>query len=183
MCKGYKCYHPVSKKIMASRHVFDESVFPYKTSPTSTATQPSSHTLLVFYTWIPCSDFNSVAGNTVTAPVPPCLSPLPRFTIPTLALQASDATLSQESRHNLQLEALPLVPQVEGEQSVEEEAHWQEEEAHSQENFEFSGNLPQGHFESGAATGNLREHSAAATRNLGDHLEEHFESAAATGNS
>ena len=69
-----------------------------------------------------------------------------------------------------------LVPQVEGEQSVEEEAH-------SQENFEFSGNLPRGHFESVAATGNLREHSAAATRNLGDHLEEHFESAAATGNS
>lgn len=46
-----------------------------------------------------------------------------------------------------------------------------------------SGNLPRGHFESVAATGNLREHSAAATRNLGDHLEEHFESAAATGNS
>lgn len=113
----------ISKKIMASRHVFDESVFPYKTSPTSTATQPSSHTLLIFDTWIPCSDFNSVAGNTVTAPVPPCLSPLPTFTIPTLALQASDATLSQESRHNLQPEALPLVPQVEGEQSVEEEAH------------------------------------------------------------
>jgi hypothetical protein len=87
---------------MASRHVFDESVFPYKTSPTSTATQPSSHTLLIFDTWIPCSDFNSVAGNTVTAPVPPCLSPLPTFTIPTLALQASDATLSQDSRHNLQ---------------------------------------------------------------------------------
>lgn len=116
-------YHPVSKKIMASRHVFEESVFPYKTSPISTATQPSSHTLLIFNTWIPYSDFSSVAGNTVIAPVPPCLSPLPTFTIPTLALQASDATLSQESHHNLQPEALPSVPQVEGEQSVEEEAH------------------------------------------------------------
>ena len=168
---------------MASRHVFEESVFPYKTSPISTATQPSSHTLLIFNTWIPYSDFSSVAGNTVIAPVPPCLSPLPTFTIPTLALQASDATLSQESHHNLQPEALPLVPQVEGEQSVEEEAHWHEEEAHWQENFEFSGNLSQGQFESIATTGNLREHSAVATRNLGDHLEEHFESAVATGNS
>jgi len=37
--KGYKCYHPSSKKILVSRHVvFDETMFPYKPS---TTIQPS----------------------------------------------------------------------------------------------------------------------------------------------
>jgi len=52
--KGYKCFHPPSCKFFISRHVvFDETVFPFKSSLFSTAT---SYVLNIFDSWIPFSN-------------------------------------------------------------------------------------------------------------------------------
>ena len=48
--KGYKCFHPSSKKFFISRHVFDESFFPYKTNRHHTISSPTQHvvSILIF---------------------------------------------------------------------------------------------------------------------------------------
>ena len=52
--KGYKCFHPPSHKFFISRHVvFDETVFPFKSSSNSPA---ASHVLNILDSWIPFSN-------------------------------------------------------------------------------------------------------------------------------
>ena len=47
--KGYKCFHPSSKKFFMSQHVvFDESFFPYKTNRHHTTFSPTQHVVSIF---------------------------------------------------------------------------------------------------------------------------------------
>ena len=52
--KGYKCFHPPSRKFFISRHVvFYETVFSFKSSSNSPA---ASHVLNILDSWIPFSN-------------------------------------------------------------------------------------------------------------------------------
>lgn len=70
--KGYKCFHPLSHKIFVSRHVvFDETVFPFKSSSTSST---SSHVHNIFDSWLPTTmslgqDDNKHAITCIPLPV------------------------------------------------------------------------------------------------------------------
>lgn len=76
--KGYKCFHPSSKKLFISRHVvFDELCFPYKTNHHNTILSSTPHVVSVFDSWLPHTNSNSCAGSLQTTSTPPCSSPLP----------------------------------------------------------------------------------------------------------
>nr|KYP45480.1 Retrovirus-related Pol polyprotein from transposon TNT 1-94 [Cajanus cajan] len=77
--KGYKCFHPPSKKFFISRHVvFDELIFPYK-KPTSQNNAPptTQHVISIFDSWLPHTNFDSCADFSASPSTSPCLSPLP----------------------------------------------------------------------------------------------------------
>ncbi|RVW86387.1 Retrovirus-related Pol polyprotein from transposon RE1 [Vitis vinifera] len=81
--KGYKCFHPSSKKFFISRHVvFDELFFPYKNTQNQSMVPPTSHVISIFDSWLPhINSPHSVAIESQPL-TPPCTSPLP--TIPLL---------------------------------------------------------------------------------------------------
>lgn len=75
--KGYKCFHPSSKKLFISRYVvFDELCFPYKTNHHNTILSSTPHVVNVFDSWIPHTNSNSCAGSPEMTSTPPCSSPL-----------------------------------------------------------------------------------------------------------
>ena len=50
--KGYKCFHPPSHKFIISQHVVSaETIFPFKSSNSSTLV---SHVHHIFYSWLSC---------------------------------------------------------------------------------------------------------------------------------
>ncbi|RVW36954.1 Retrovirus-related Pol polyprotein from transposon RE1 [Vitis vinifera] len=81
--KGYKCFHPSSKKFFISRHVvIDELFFPYKNTQNQSMVPPTSHVISIFDSWLPqINSPHSVAIESQPL-TPPCTSPLP--TIPLL---------------------------------------------------------------------------------------------------
>jgi hypothetical protein len=104
--KGYKCYHPPSRKILVSRHVvLDETVFPYKPS---TTIQPSSHTLHTFDTWIPHTNSHNIVGNTKIMDSSRCFNPLPR--VSTLTQNTHDTILPDMVRSRPQPKGSPAPP-------------------------------------------------------------------------
>ena len=74
--KGYKCFHPKSKRFFISRHVvFDELFFPYKPVSNYASTPPSQLALNIYDAWLPCTNIS--AGSLELAATPPCQSSLP----------------------------------------------------------------------------------------------------------
>jgi hypothetical protein len=73
--KGYKCFHPSSKKMIISRHVvFDKSFFPYKQKIQNHITPSPTHVMNIFYSWLPPTVYNSAADIQPTMSTPPCSS-------------------------------------------------------------------------------------------------------------
>ena len=100
--KGYKCFHPSSKKFFISRHVvFDESFFPYKTNRHHTISSPTQHVVSIFDSWLPhtnsssCADLTAI--TTVSASAPPCSNPL----MQSPALQLPIASFGQPEQPSL----------------------------------------------------------------------------------
>lgn len=76
--KGYKCFHPPSRKFIISRHVvFDETSFPFKSSNSSSS---SIHVHSVFDSWLP----NSVSPYSDTRLQEPTSTTHSNITIPTV---------------------------------------------------------------------------------------------------
>jgi hypothetical protein len=76
--KGYKCFHPPSKKMLISRHVvFDESSFPYKQKLQNYITSSPTHVMSIFDSWLPPAISKFVADIQPVMSTPPCLSSLP----------------------------------------------------------------------------------------------------------
>ncbi|KAJ6866233.1 Retrovirus-related Pol polyprotein from transposon TNT 1-94 [Populus alba x Populus x berolinensis] len=86
--KGYKCFHPTSKKIFVSRHVvFSESLLPYKQTNTTANIDHSNHVISIFDSWLTIPASCSPADISETPAAPPYLSSLP---IPLLPPVISD---------------------------------------------------------------------------------------------
>lgn len=116
--KGYKCFHPPSKKFIISRHVvFDELFFPYKGNHHNTIPSTVPHVVSIFDSWLPHTNFDSSADLIETTPSSPCLSPLPTNSVHSSSVQLPTTHVNQleqssqpelenleNSRHQLQIE-------------------------------------------------------------------------------
>jgi hypothetical protein len=101
--KGYKCFHPPSKKFFISRHVvFDELFFPYKSNHHNSIVSPTPHVISIFDSWLPHTNSESCADLIETDLTPPCLSPLPTNLVhSSVHLPASHVNqLEQQSQPN-----------------------------------------------------------------------------------
>ncbi|KAL6316339.1 hypothetical protein AAG906_017974 [Vitis piasezkii] len=86
--KGYKCFHPSSRKIFISRHV-NQSIVPH-----------TSHVISIFDSWLPHTNSThsvEIESQTLT---PPCTSPLP--TIPLLTSVSNSITGFSSNMHGSQ---------------------------------------------------------------------------------
>ncbi|KAK2458167.1 putative mitochondrial protein [Trifolium repens] len=98
--KGYKCFHPSSKKFFISRHVvFDELFFPYKNNHHNIIPHPTPHVVSIFDSWLPHTNSNPCVDLTATTSTsPPCLSPLPTNLVHSLALQHPTSIIDQQEQ-------------------------------------------------------------------------------------